>query len=115
MTKEIIKLARELVAQGWTQKAWARDAAGNGVSTFNDKAVSFCAIGAICAASERLYPESPPMMYQEARIALHNAVYDITKDGGHYSVMEYNDAKGRTREEMVALFDYALTKIPDSV
>ena len=110
---DLLTEGRRLIAGpgAWTQGTAARDSAGVETHPQSDRAVAFCAAGAIhraahhCvtifeataaidAAQEMLVDqmpgESPPPLL----------IYSVVSD--------YNDAPERTQAEMVALFDAAI-------
>lgn len=47
MLKELLTVARALLAQGWTQGVFARDASGAEVPWAGERATCFCILGAI--------------------------------------------------------------------
>lgn len=74
----------------WTQKSFARTDGGSDVSVFSSYAVCFCAYGALT----RCYPGESD--YQ-------NAVAKLRKAVPHGYVAGWNDAKGRTWQEVHAV------------
>lgn len=107
---EVLVLAREIVSAGWTQEASARDEAGKVCSV--EHGVEFCALGAIAAATRRLLPASPYCWLGMRGGASSRAASLLWKaiPGGEpwCSVARYNDARGRTKEEIISLFDRAI-------
>lgn len=85
---EILRKASELP---WTQGEFARDADGNGLFDREPGAVCWCADGAI-----RHVGSAVRMM---ERVAARNALRDVI---GTYDIHEWNDAPGRTAEEVAA-------------
>lgn len=93
--------ARALLAQGWTQKASARDKDGNPVHTMHADACQFCAVGALLKVSD-------PVDF-EASLDVETHLYAALPEG-FTSIVAFNDAKGRTQDEVLALFDLAIAK-----
>ncbi len=91
-TAEVLRKARALVEEGWTQGAMSRDARGYKSLTSTAAPVCFCAIGAI--------QEADPKSCLAAATALGRIV------GG--SIIDFNDAPGRTQQEVIAAFDRAI-------
>jgi len=99
----LFERARALVAAGWTQKAVARNAQRAEVSTGDAGAACFCAFGALLAA------------LKEARVPYHGppreALYAAAMLGSperYASIEAWNDAPGRTIEDVLAAFDRAI-------
>lgn len=87
----VLKRARELIEQGWVQGDWR-------VTDDNGK-MSFCAIGALNEASTKVNWETK----DEARELLGSALRN-----GYHDVIEYNDADGRRKADVLKLFDRAI-------
>ncbi len=92
--------ARALIARGWTQEMYyARRKFkffGPLVSTSQAKATHFCAFGAITAAEPDLNTRCDAFAY------LCKQVPDI---------IAFNDAKGRTKDEVLAVFDRTIQQL----
>ncbi|MGE0289088.1 MAG: hypothetical protein AB7I42_22820 [Bradyrhizobium sp.] len=78
--------AAALVERGWTQGAWARNAAGNGVFYDAPDAVRWCAIGAIWA---------------DDKDRRWGALLALGRHVG-IEVSAWNDLPGRTADEVLA-------------
>lgn len=86
--KEDLIKTRAKIAAGWCQGASARNAKG--------EAVSFCILGAFMASGVAC---SGPTSYALAKVAT----------PGNLGVLaRYNDTPGRTKEEVLAVFDKAI-------
>jgi hypothetical protein len=107
-----LKTGRELLlTRGWTQAAYARDGNGRvlGASEYDSQGTCFCAIGAVRTAlisnvpiEERSF-EGPWEFSARAESLLHRAVAPYA-----VNLFEWNDAPGRTRDEVIALYDRAI-------
>jgi hypothetical protein len=88
---QILKRARELINQGWTKSAYARDKDGLKVPNSSSKAVCWCVEGAIYRAAYELDYDSYPSrrMFQN--------IY-----GG---MVDFNDAIARNKEQVLTAFD----------
>lgn len=99
-TKEYLTKASNLLNEkGWTQGAMAKDINGQSVYSESPYAVCYCAAGAIFATV-------PP---NKSRSELVNLVRDAVNAR---SLVEWNDLPGRTKEEVLAAFDKAITSLP---
>jgi len=96
-TVEILKGAKALLeTKGWTQGAYARGKSGRVVKQPRN-AVCFCGIGAISVAAGGNTDDD---LGYDAYKALERIV------GSGFP--HYNDAPGRTKEEVLAVFDKAI-------
>jgi hypothetical protein len=99
---ELGKLARSVLEQhGWTQ--------GN----FGEPGVGFCTLGAIRQAREETKRLGMTVdAWLDARGVLLNAIYNVLPlDEWSGSLIDWNDAKGRTKDEVFDLFDRAVARI----
>ena len=105
-TYEMIEAAVDLIkATGWTQHALSRDSAGL-LELYGTKEkyvpVCYCAMGAVEAILDEYYAEATSSYediektYQKAMAALHAATHSR-------SLASFNDAEGRTKEEVLEL------------
>jgi TolB-like protein len=92
--------ARKLLEKGWTQNAYARNANGVAVDEENPNACSFCVRGALNRAHASL----------ETHLLVGRVVKERT--GGLW-VHLWNDAPGRTREEVLAMIDEILKAVSE--
>ena len=100
----ILTDARALVARGWCQTDDARDARGRQVPPASPAACCWSLLGAIVASSggpERLSDRRTLADVAKASLAVGLAT-------GEESLRDWNDAPGRTSDEVVAAFDDAL-------
>lgn len=97
--------ARAKIDSGWCQKVFARDANGNSIAPNSDSAVAWCLRGAISSiiGSRSDYHQLYPIF---------NAIFtELIKDIRPYSSIEFtqwNDVSGRTKEEILNLYDRAI-------
>lgn len=94
----LVEAKRLLVEKGWTQGAYARDKYGRMQEIPNAGATCFCAYGALMVASNA--PRASDPIFTETY-----GFMDVVCGG---SVAKFNDAEGRTKEEMLATFDKAI-------
>lgn len=100
----ILRKARALLTKGrWCQNATALDAKGKDVEPDAPDAVSRCMIGAIRAACPDR--DDRGAAYAPLRYAL--ATIDKTY-GAFPSISSWNDAPGRTYQEVKAAYDAAI-------
>jgi hypothetical protein len=87
-------LARISPPGAWTQGYYARNAAGNPVTSTAPEAVCWCAAGAIVAG---------PLAWWQAATRLLSEVV-----GG--SLADWNDEPGRTQDEVLAVYREAIAR-----
>lgn len=95
--------ARAIIESGWVQgRNYARRKHrffGPLVSTTHDKATHFCAFGAIIKAE-------PDLNLRWEAIAYLHKQLPLTTD-----LISFNDTKGRTKDEVLALFDLTIQQL----
>ena len=103
---ETFKEGRKRVKAGWTQGIWARDITGATVATDDSSAVEWCAIGAVKGPNQNaalhwlrhvIQLEMDPMEVEVLILA--------------QFIIDWNDEKDRTQEEVVAAFDEVIRRI----
>ncbi len=99
-----------LTKKGWTQQTFARDEFGVPTYTYAESACSFCLRGALLVAA-KMY--SVNTRY-DVEHRLHQALAKVLSGAdfaayieGRVDVVSYNDAPGRTREDVLNLVDIA--------
>ena len=92
-----LKAARAKVEAGWTQRAAARDASGQSVGWTEAKACSYCAMGALWAATEGSAHSAELWLIRVLQ----------SRNAGH-SVISFNDDRNRTKDDVLKLFDDAI-------
>jgi hypothetical protein len=95
----VLKRARTLVESGWCQKAYATDAVGQQVRPEDPTAVAYCIRGALRA--------------QEADTdldALNDADRALERRAMR-GIAGFNDQQGRTKDEVLTLFDRAIDDV----
>ncbi len=92
--RENLKAVRALIAKGWTQEAYARDARGFAVNFDSDEAECYCLRGATLAAADSY------SCCADLQIALSLPLSD--------GLIAYNDFPGRTQADVLALIDRAI-------
>jgi hypothetical protein len=109
--KKILKLARNvLCTDGWCQAAYALDKYGNTVKTNSKNADKFCVLGAVSAASR--YLGAGESGYKAAKRQLDSTARTI--QDGFYTfsdAIDFNDASGRTKKEVLGLIDRTIGRI----
>ncbi len=94
-TKEILQEALALIEKGWCQGAFAKDKYGYSCPEDSCYAVSYCIIGAISKVSllkRFINNDGTPII-----------AYIIKED-----ILVWNDAPGRTKGEVIAVFKRAI-------
>lgn len=101
-TKEILIAARAKIAdpRAWTKGAAARTAGGSPVNPIDDRACSWCILGALDAVDR---VEGPHRMDVVAALRR-----EIPPCAGDRFVHNYNDAAATEHADVLALFDRAI-------
>jgi hypothetical protein len=84
---------------GWTQGTSARDALGRAVSSLDETAACFCAMGAIARAGDRLSCDSAT---RDAAVAALRVAIGID-----HGIASWNDDESRALPDVLAAFDRA--------
>lgn len=98
--KTILRQARALVAKGWTQDRYAADKWRHEVDFDSPSACRFCASGAI----RRVSIGSPVTQAYD--------LMDRAAGPDHAGFVAFNDYPGRTKAEVLAMFDRAIKAAP---
>ena len=119
----ILEHARALIEKGWVQGMSAADDRGNPIDLFASKATRFCA-SAACAraflATEDEHTRAARSLADRTQMAVHLtrrlAAALGQDDPGREdfnktrSLVLFNDQRGRTQAEVLALFDRAIAQ-----
>jgi hypothetical protein len=90
-TLKKLKEAREMISQGWIQGSYSRAEAG---------VTCFCAKGALFGACEDI----------STALDLAYLLEDDLPEG-YGGLVSFNDEKGRTKEEVLALYDRTIARL----
>jgi hypothetical protein len=101
LAREILRNGRDLVVQGWTSGADARDRDGRPVHPWSSDARSWSVLGAIICGDETHQGRVPIERLAHAVVLLASAL-DTP------SLAKWNDAPGRAQADAVAAFDAAI-------
>lgn len=112
---DVLRAASALIETGWSQGAAARDGNGNPVSLFrgdikagvNPDAVSLSIYGAVAVAASAGRVDRMPLVWD---VLYKLASASDTPHGGNnhvHPVVQFNEAPGRTKAEVLALLDVA--------
>jgi hypothetical protein len=103
---EVLREAAALIEQGWCQKYAARDAFGNETLINDGDDVEWCALGAIDCAADRLTSEIADEFQIGNRLQLvksaETRLCKVVKVEGIGAIVQWNDARDRTAEEVAA-------------
>lgn len=102
---EILKAARTKIQQGWVQGPWAVDKDGWATSSTGEHACAWCSAGAVKAVS---------------KIKEFNEVMDLLNTyvwrwGHAANMIGYNEAEGRTQEDVLKIFDDIIEVVQEMV
>lgn len=101
VTVKILEIARQLIASGWTQGAYARDESGKEISDyFRERPAYYCVTGAILVADKSGDSMVAAFAFLHASLPPSNEVC--------YSLPSYNDNPNTTQADVVALYDRAI-------
>lgn len=90
-----------LVDREWIQYVYSKDTYGCVGGPVSPSAVCFCSLGALCTAALN----GPCSKEVLKAVAVLNSCLDADND-----LVSFNDALGRTKEEVLGLFDCAIKK-----
>jgi hypothetical protein len=104
---EILAEARDAIAAGWTQ------------GTVENAHGSVCAVGALRKAMMNHQEATNPKNMDEFIVAMEAGsvagefLKDLALEFGAHSVINYNDATGRTHEEVLNWFDKGIIQLEE--
>lgn len=110
----VLELARELVGDGWTTGAYVRSSSGWAVPIDSRSVRRVCAAGALDRAGVALdvpLEERDLVRTYLVELIPLDEVHVISRpyaDGGALLLERWNDTPGRTRDDVLALYDRAL-------
>ena len=116
-TLEVLIAARALVARGWTQRAYARDAQQNKIHDLTHPDVAcMCAVGAIIASDSEAVSERGTIT--DSLNALLGSIEDQTSSRRAFTsasqlIASWNDAPERTQADVIAAFDRAIAALQE--
>lgn len=107
-TVTILKRARKLIEKGWTQELFARNEQGNRCSAESSAAVCWCIRGAMFAAVKGKFGDE----FVEAETILESVIppSSLKGIGSNAPLVYFNDRKGRTKAQVLALYERAIAK-----
>lgn len=94
-----------LLEKGWTQGAYAKNSQGVVCFVNDPEAACFCLVGALSVASRGSAYGQVERLNRALRWSL------AQMNTGSRFVSDYNDARGRTREEVIALIDKTIERV----
>lgn len=108
-TVELLREARRLIAEfGWTQGVSARNLERKPVLPTDPTAVAFCATGALDRAY-RNFCGFPLQLNADVFVALvHGMGGNNTDDDSTVHIIHFNDALGRTVDQVLGVYDRAI-------
>ena len=109
-TLEVLRKAKGHIAQGWTQKFYAKKTGGGYTWPNDPMAVCYCPIGAMMKAID-VGMQLPFEQDEQSKLNQFHTTYHILMrylDTGFDSIVRWNDSEGRTQDEVLFLFDKAI-------
>lgn len=105
-THELLKKARTYVVQGWCVGAPAKTLSGMICHAKHPDAVSWCALGALWAP----LPDFNASILEatNSQRLITEACNILKALSGEEEIFDYNDAPGRTKEDILELLDQAI-------
>lgn len=105
----LLQEARRRIAGGWTQHAHARRADGSSCRFSDPMAVRYCLIGALWAGESVLTAEGQAAT--DARDALLTVAHALRGAEPGLVLLDWNDDRDRTHEEVLARLDAARERL----
>lgn len=102
-SKEVLTEALELIKNGWIQGSDAQMDIGVKVSAYDKDATKFCMTGAIRKAANPVHGDG-----DLALLSLQKALKKYLCLPFEPSIALWNDAFGRTKEEVIKIFELAM-------
>lgn len=112
---EELEIAKRLVQKGWTQGVLARDKHGKETREFSPEATCFCVVGACMRAKNDIDPNPFTGIAFVDNQNLLRTILTIQNFGEIRFVDEWNDVEDRTQEQVVTLFDKAISMVKKSI
>lgn len=109
---EVLQRARDLIASGWVQHYLAVDEHGASVTPESERAVKWCVIGAMQAATHyepKSIPHTYMMKYMQSLWNAANLNYMIDVESGNIPIV--NDTVIKAHEQVVRCFDKTIAHI----
>ncbi len=103
----VLTRARNLLVEGWIQgDMYLRDPKG--------KPLAFCSLGALRAATGDPDGRSQPEGYVRAKELVRQSIPVLhpeirTFEDGYVAITDWNDARARTQQQVLAVFDLAIS------
>ena len=106
--RNVLKKAKQVLLDNkWTKGALAKKANGHTVCEPNDsQATCFCAMGAVCSVLNVDGLSEPTTLEQRVYDVLVFAVNSVSEC---YDVPEFNDSPATTKQDVLDIFDYAIS------
>lgn len=104
---KVLVKAQELIQNSWCRDSYARDKNKDGIDPKSPAAVSFCAVGAVTAATKMLgIKNSKTKAFLREALHRHYPQHKSSND----SVEEFNDSK-RNKRDVLRLFRLAVNDL----
>ena len=126
--KDVLVRAKEIISDParWTTGEYAKDVTGLPTAAIDADAVQWCAIGSLRRAAHDLFLEQDRDLHDKRKQrekkrswtgALNRAIAKLNQSAseaapgsGKHSTTAFNDSKGRTHQEVLTLFDDAISR-----
>lgn len=103
---DILRMARSLVSQGWTQGRYVSDD-----GSLREGASCYCASGAVRRAGFVLDATAREQIWACEAVVRACEIQQVGYREYESSLICWNDEEGRTQQEVVAAFDLAISKV----
>lgn len=111
---EILRKAKEVLAEGWTKGVFARDEHGAAVWDASPEACSFCAMGAVYRARRQLGFDIDNEDHDQEDTKLWDALFTAVRDRspeGQRDIVSFNDDVAKDVGDVLDVFDEAIAKL----
>jgi hypothetical protein len=105
-TIEMLRKARGFLERGWAQGSFAVDAEGEKVVPGDDSACAWCVQGSLLAASNWKASAETELI---TTVLLEYSRKGRSPESA--SIVKWNDTPGRTKEEVLTLFDKTIERL----
>jgi hypothetical protein len=104
---DVLKEARQLLQKGWCQNDHATDQKGHCVDIGDENAACWCLSGAV---RHSLFGQYHLKIREEVFTVLAQVI-EMPYASPESAILNWNDKKGRTQEEVLMIVDKAIAKV----
>ncbi len=108
----ILQGALRYIRKGWCRGWFARTKEGYIVNELNSRACKWCAAGALSRATHDLLDVDYLLKDPAGKSAHERVIKELPRD---YSIVGFNDRRGRKKRDVVRVFERAIKKLEKEI